>query len=206
MSSKRHHPGPTIDTGHSDTESEDNQVRSPSWAMSRGVGGTGSILETVQEAAPPATPVIRETLVEGEETVAAKPVKPTAESGSDSGGNWSAGPKGDDRRRIAAANQRPGAIMPKRSFSSLSASRGKLGDASVRNMIVETETVSSVPQVSLGGGTIERGVSGRIESGGTIRLKPSDETIRPKKDKKKQSRRPPMLPAGTGMSPQLNKS
>jgi hypothetical protein len=45
-----------------------------------------------------------------------------------------------------------------------------------------------------------------MESGASIRLKPSDETIRPKKDKKKQSRRPAMLPAGTGMSPQFNKS
>ena len=143
--------------------------------------------------------MIHEPLVE-EEAVPAISVKPIAESGSDSGGNWSARPKGEDKRSTTAATARPGDIMPKRSFSSLSVTRGKPGDQSATNMIVETETVSSVPQVSLGGGTIERGVPGRMESGGTIRLKPSDETIRPKKEKKKQSRKPPALPAGTGMS------
>src|SRR5204863_7265715 len=116
-----------------------------------GVSGTGLALETVQEAASPAPPVIHGPRVEEEDVVPAKSVKPTAESGSDSGGSRSAGHKGEDRRRIAAATARPGDIMPQRSFRSLSAARGKLGDPSATNMIVETETGSSIPQVSLGG-------------------------------------------------------
>lgn len=64
-------------------------------------------------------------------------------------------------------------------------------------MIVETETVSSVPQVAVGGGAGERGLSGRIEDGSSLRLKPSTETIRPKKEKKKGVRKTPSFMSGT---------
>ena len=46
-------------------------------------------------------------------------------------------------------------------------------------MTVETETVSSIPQVAVGGGT------GGTGNNGSLRAKPSSETIRPKKEKKK---------------------
>ena len=64
-------------------------------------------------------------------------------------------------------------------------------------MTVETETVSSIPQVAVGGGAGERGLSGRIENGSSLRLKPSAETIRPKKDKKKGVRKTPSFMSGT---------
>jgi hypothetical protein len=59
----------------------------------------------------------------------------------------------------------------------------------MKNMIVETETVSSIPQLSLGGGTADRAASGRKEPVLGVRTKASDETIRPKKEKKKQVRK-----------------
>jgi len=88
--------------------------------------------------------------------------------------------------------------MPKRSVTSLSGARGKPSEGSVRNMIVETETVSSIPQVSLGVGSGERGNAGRSDQS-SLRMKPSTETIRPRKEKKKP-RRPNTLNAGPATS------
>lgn len=72
-------------------------------------------------------------------------------------------------------------------MTSLSGTRAKPSEGSVRNMIVETETVSSIPQVSLGVGSGDRGNAGRADQG-TLRMKPSTETIRPRKEKKKTRR------------------
>lgn len=70
----------------------------------------------------------------------------------------------------------------------------------LRSMTVETETVSSIPQVSLGVGGGERGASGRNDLNGSVRLQPSNETIRPKKEKKKITRKQPSINAGTASS------
>ena len=67
-------------------------------------------------------------------------------------------------------------------------------------MTVETETVSSVPQATLSGGS-ERSGNSRGEGGpGSLRLRPSTETIRPKKDRKKTSRKQHSIQSGTGGS------
>ncbi|KKZ66420.1 hypothetical protein EMCG_07848 [[Emmonsia] crescens] len=194
MSSKRN-PSPAVEVAQCpnapEEEADDKYNRQNARvALNRGGSGTGSILETVQEAgALTESPVIlpREENVDESVPFVAKV---GVESGSDSGGNKS-------KPRISSANTRPGDIIAKRSFTSLSASRGKLGDAPARNMIIEAETVSSIPQVSLGGGAGERGVSARTDIGGSVRLKASDETIRPKKEKKKPVRKTTTLPAGT---------
>ncbi|KAF2416529.1 hypothetical protein EJ08DRAFT_673741 [Tothia fuscella] len=55
-------------------------------------------------------------------------------------------------------------------------------------MTVETETVSSIPQSTLGAPS-DRVASGRAEVGGTLRVKASNETIRPGKGRKKASRK-----------------
>lgn len=79
--------------------------------------------------------------------------------------------------------------MPRQS-SSLSAKHAK-GKAE-QTMTVETETVASIPQVALGTGS-------KTEStNGTLKAKPSTETIRPKKDKKKVPRKQPSTANGTG--------
>jgi hypothetical protein len=67
-------------------------------------------------------------------------------------------------------------------------------------MTVETETVPSVPQSAIG--NQDRSVSGRVD--GSLRLKPSNETIRPKKERKPAKRKAPSINAGTGRSPHIS--
>ncbi|KAJ5815224.1 hypothetical protein N7474_007001 [Penicillium riverlandense] len=182
--------------------------RSTPRAVTRGVGGQGSSLETVQEMTSnpstpssdtPVKPVTPEEsrLHKIDEDATPRASKQGTESGSDSGGNRSSGTKEEDpQSRPSGPAKTSGTIMPQRSFTSLSAgARGKPADGSVRNMIVETETVSSIPQVSLGVPSGERGNAGRSDQG-TLRMKPSTETIRPRKDKKKNNRRQNNLTSG----------
>ena len=189
--------------------------RSVPRAVNRGLSsGSGAPLETVQETAsdqstPSADTVLNHPAFEEsrlqkiEEDTTPKALKQigTVESGSDSGGNKSSDPKEDQRRRASSSGgTRKDAIIPKRSTTSLSGARGKPADGSARNMIVETETVSSIPQVSLSAATGDRGHSGRADHHqGTLRLKPSTETIRPKKEKKR-TRKPAPLPNGAASS------
>jgi hypothetical protein len=63
-------------------------------------------------------------------------------------------------------------------------------------MTVETETVQSIPQSSLNAG--DRLNGGRGENSGSVRLKPSNETIRPKKERKKPSAKARSVNQGTG--------
>jgi hypothetical protein len=61
-------------------------------------------------------------------------------------------------------------------------------------MTVETETVPSVAQPSIA--NQDRSASGRVDGG--VRLKPSNETIRPKKERKAPKRKAASINAGTG--------
>ncbi|KAL2834489.1 putative phospholipid metabolism enzyme regulator [Aspergillus cavernicola] len=191
----------------------DEYVTKPDRSAPRPVNrnGSSSALETVQEASDQSTPstdtiLLASTLEEEErlekidEDATPKASRLHTESGSDSGGNKSSEQMEENHRRpsFAAAN-RPNTLIPKRSSTSLSGgSRAKPADGSVRNMIVETETVSSIPQVSLGVGNGDRGSSGRVDSG-TLRMKPSTETIRPKKEKRRV-RKPAPLASGAASS------
>ncbi|KAF2764202.1 hypothetical protein EJ03DRAFT_346377 [Teratosphaeria nubilosa] len=65
-------------------------------------------------------------------------------------------------------------------------------------MTVETETVASIPQSALNPG--DRIGSGRVDPSGTLRLKPSTETIRPKKERKKPSQKARSINQGTASS------
>lgn len=67
-------------------------------------------------------------------------------------------------------------------------------------MTVETETVPSVAQASIS--NQDRSVSGRTD--GSLRLKPSNETIRPKREKKAPKRKAPSIHSGTGRSPRIS--
>ncbi|KAL9109023.1 MAG: hypothetical protein Q9227_006263 [Pyrenula ochraceoflavens] len=126
-----------------------------------------------------------------------------SDSGNESGGKRPASLKtsASDLRVNNLAPSRPSPVMPKRSLTSLNLAKSKtLAEPPLRSMTVETETVSSVPQVSLGVGGGERGPSGRSDGGGSLRTKPSVETIRPKKDKKRTARKQPSINAGTASS------
>ena len=177
----------------------------------RGVSGQGPPLETVQEmASNPSTP---------SSDTALKPVTPddsrlhtidedptpraskhqSVESGSDSGGNRSSETTEENRSQPAGGAKTPKTLMPQRSSTSLSAgARGKPADGSVRNMIVETETVSSIPQVSLGVGSGERGTASRAEQG-TLKNKKSTDTVRApvtRNNPQKRKRRNNAIPTG----------
>ena len=71
-------------------------------------------------------------------------------------------------------------------------------EGAIQSMTVETETVSSVPQVAVGGGAGERGALGRGDGGGSLRMRPSLETVRPRRDRKKTTRKTPSLATGAG--------
>ena len=177
-------------------------------------------LETVQESSLPAESAteiglaqqgnqaddkergftIEEDLIEG---AVSKASNTPAESGSDSGGNKTVPVKSNAKQirkpSTAQAAHRPPNVNPKRSLSQLNPTKAKTaGEGSVKNMTVETETVSSVPQVAVGGGASDRSFTGRIDANGSIRLKPSNETIRPKKERRKTVRKAPSINSGTG--------
>ena len=90
--------------------------------------------------------------------------------------------------------------MTQKPYSPLAPPKARSGQENAGNMTVETETVSSVPQATLSGGS-ERSGNSRGEGGpGSLRLKPSTETIRPRKDRKKTSRKQTSIQSGTGGS------
>ena len=190
----------------------------------RGISGSGSALETVQESSLPSTPAIpagkptqakqggsndRPDRIEENpmEEALARDTQSLIGSGNESAGHKSGDTKGIDegkerRKSTTAANSaKPMGVHPKRSYSQLPFTKSKTAtEGSVKNMSVETETVSSIPQVALGGGAGERNPLTRTETTGSLRLRPSQETVRPRKEKEKKKavRKAPSLNAGTG--------
>lgn len=104
---------------------------------------------------------------------------------------------GGDSGTAKAELRRPTSVPPpplvSRQSSALSTKQAKpKPEGSTQNMTVETETVPSVPQVALATGA-------KSEAGnGTLKAKPSTETIRPKKEKKKSTRKQPPVSSATG--------
>jgi hypothetical protein len=162
---------------------------------------TASTLETVAENSVPPTPLADSTATSPEESRNATPVpKSNPEvrpdqinvNRDDSAGEGSskAATQSNGRRSRAPSSSRPGTDLAKRSFTNLTSSSKKSADPP-RTMTVETETVSSIPQL------LNPDRSGRDRDGnGSVRTKPSNETIRPKK-KDKKPRKTPSLHSGT---------
>ncbi|TQS37392.1 hypothetical protein Golomagni_02137 [Golovinomyces magnicellulatus] len=191
-----------------DSESEELPLFSGMRTPARGVSGASSTLETVQEISQPGTPthgadrIIEKfeitmaksaTYQEDEDeygspkTITLKTSISANESGNESAEKKEAKLKAI-RSSIPSVNRPSG--IPSKSFISAGIGRGKAsGEGSSQNMTVETETVSSISQIAVGPGGL-----GNI---GHIRAKPSSETIRPKKEKKKAVRKPPSLNSGT---------
>jgi hypothetical protein len=105
---------------------------------------------------------------------------------------------GNESGNSMADMKRPTSVPPpvvSRQSSALSAKGGKTkAEGSTQNMTVETETVPSIPQIALSTNT--KGEN----SNGTLKTKPSNETIRPRREKKKATRKQPAAVAGTGTS------
>jgi len=101
--------------------------------------------------------------------------------------------KGKMQEQRTTYTHRPHTVSAKPSLSSMS---NRSRDPPLRNMTVETETVPSVAQASIV--NQDRSASGRVDGG--VRLKPSNETIRPKKDRKPAKRKAASINAGTASS------
>lgn len=126
------------------------------------------------------------TPVPDNRTLRPKPNMAGGESGSD-GGN-----RTETRRTTGPV---PAPPLMTRQSSAMSSKQGKgkaAGEGSTQHMTVETETVSSIPQVALAPAT------STVTGTGTLKHKPSTETIKPKKEKKKPGRKQQPVHTGNG--------
>lgn len=121
------------------------------------------------------------------------------ESGSESGGNSKPEDRGRRTEQKKASSARPSATS-RNSFTGLVPGKSRSVTEPSKNMTVETETVRSVPQGVMGQ---PQGLPapGRGEPSGSLRLKPSNETIRPKREKRRTVRKAPSITSGTGRYP-----
>ncbi|KAK1836028.1 vacuolar segregation protein 7 [Podospora conica] len=188
----------------SDTDNDDAFLPSGVRTPARGV--SSSTLETVQEVSPLGSPRALEESME--EKLRESFVSETSQSdaadnsfikslvGKGNMTNESGSETGSIKtgRRSGPSTNVPSLATRQSSSSKPSTTKGKAGEGSLQSMTVETETVASIPQVALAAG------GGTQNTTGTLRQKPSTETIRPKKDKRKASRKPAPVTAGTASS------
>lgn len=180
------------DENQTPTSSNMGGVKSPA----RGPSTSSTTLETVQEISHPVTPMPTQVDGTSEEqnpidlAVLNKDHKSKAkqadkvDSGSESGEK-----KGEVKLKATASGMLRPTIVPTLRPAASGTFKKPSEGSSTKNMTVETETVSSVPIVAVGGG-------GTIN--GSIRAKPSSETIRPKKEKRKTARKQQSIAAGVG--------
>jgi hypothetical protein len=194
-------PQPPESQQVSESDTEEIQLQSGIRTPAR-----SSTLETVQEISLPGSPQVSTDVAmekvteklaselashyEGSRearTLRAPPPVSTAESGSESGSVKT------ESRRTAGTVAPPPLMSRQSSTMSVKPGKGKAStEGSTQNMTVETETVAAVPSVSVAPPTVQG------SSTNTLKAKPSTETIRPKKDKKKSTRKQPAVGTGTG--------
>ncbi|OQN96993.1 hypothetical protein B0A48_16967 [Cryoendolithus antarcticus] len=198
----------------------DTLQAAPKMPSSRGPSGK-STLETVQEntadaIAEPAAAVQAAadlkpfTKIVDDEKSTPKRQDTTEDGGergilseSEGGGGYKSDSKPSPRASIAQQmsstniQQRAKTAPSKNGFMPLTTTKSRQPDG-VRNMTVETETVQSIPQSGLNAG--DRSGPGRGDASGSIRLKPSNETIRPKKERKRGTQKARSITQGTASS------
>ncbi|KAI8966562.1 vacuolar segregation subunit 7-domain-containing protein [Daldinia sp. FL1419] len=205
-------PSPYVESASqstSDNEAEDSQLSSGMRTPARGPSNGSSTLETVQEVSQPNTPrpgldVALEKLAE---TVAAQSSVQSKSSGSTikrtgSSQNATNSESGSDggnvrsSRRTSTAGPAPSLHSRQSSTTLKYGAKGPTsGESSSRNMTVETEQISNLPGLSIAPNTRSQGANG------SLRTKPSSETIKPKKEKKKNARKPASVASGNGELP-----
>lgn len=182
--------------------------QTPGKNTSRGASGK-STLETVQEnstddvrepspAAVKAAADLRPlTRLSEDDDAPGKREKNTVETEKHTqpgeSGSESAGAKSTKQKAQSSDTYRPKSTHTK-SYTPLSSAKSRQSEGK-QNMTVETETVPSIPQSALSTG--ERSGGGRVDLNGSVRLKPSNETIRPKKERKR-ALKPRSITQGTG--------
>jgi hypothetical protein len=210
ISVQRATPSPHVEPpSHSPTDSDaEDHLQAGTKTPSRGPSSGSSTLETVQEVSQPNTPgpgldaaidklaestTSQSSQIENStESIAKQSQKGQAgqnsESGSDSGSGKAS------TRRSSNATAPPPLLHSRQSSTALKfGPRAQAsGESSSRNMTVETEEVTNMQKLSLAPNPVAPGVNG------SVRTKPSSETIKPKKDKKKQTRKPTSVASGAG--------
>jgi hypothetical protein len=188
-------PSPPDTAPLSESETEDIQLQS-----GLRTPAPGSMLETVQEVSLPSSPGVvtheameqvkeklKSELVSEDEggyvndakTLRARSGLYNAESGSENGS-------------LTTEPKKPSAPTMSRQSSSISTAGTKTKpEGTTQNMTVETETVVSVPNVVLA-------PVGQQGGGSTLKRRPSTETIKPKREKKRTGRKQATVPAGAG--------
>ncbi len=205
---QRSTPSPQLhaEPSPSDSELDDTYLQPGARTPARGTGGTASTLETVQEASPLGAPLGLDSALEkledsitsdagSQPDTAELPATKTFwsraalapnESGSDSGSA-----KADRRSGVTSA---PPTLTSRQSSTSTKlngAGKAKPSEGPLQSVTVETETVTSIPQVSVAPTAVQ-------VINGSLRANPSSETIRPKKEKKKTSRKQTAVAPGNG--------
>ncbi|KAG5928992.1 hypothetical protein E4U42_007489 [Claviceps africana] len=99
----------------------------------------------------------------------------------------------DARRPSSVPPSAPPPLVSRPSTISTKPGKSKQETGLTQSMTVETETVASIPQVVLSAGNKDSG-------SGTLRAKPSTETIKPRKEKKKVARKQPVVNSGAASS------
>ncbi|KAK2065232.1 phospholipid metabolism enzyme regulator [Colletotrichum caudatum] len=195
-------PSPQPDPLPSMSESETDDSQLPSGVRTP-VTANGSALETVQEVSLPNSPgQMDSTLEKVSERLAQEAAASADNLHADanrtirlSRGSLQAAETGDNGTLKVRSQSSAPAPNVTRQPSILSNKQGKgkaAGEGS--SLIVETETVSSIPQVALA-------PASKLEAGGgTLKAKPSTETIRPKKEKKRTSRKQPTVNSSNASS------
>lgn len=192
----------------SDNEAEESQLPSGMRTPARGPSNGSSTLETVQEVSPntprPGLDVAVEKLAETaaaqssahskssgstiKRTTSSQNATNNSESGSDGGnvkssrGTSTVGPAPSLHSRQSSTTLKYGAKGP------------TSGESSSRNMTVETEQINNLPGLSIATNTRGQGANG------SLRTKLSSETIKPKKEKKKHTRKPASVASGNASS------
>ncbi|RYP39335.1 hypothetical protein DL767_002246 [Monosporascus sp. MG133] len=206
-------PVPQVDGASqpvSDNEVDDPHLRPGTRTPARGPSSGSSALETVQEVSQPNSPPpgLEAAIEKLQETAAAqaspqdgsteknayKTTKKEQSSQNGESGSDSGSVKMGTRRSSAQA---PPLLHSRQSSTALKfGNRGQTtGESSSRNMTVETEEVKNMQKISL---VPNVGAQGGNTS---LRTKASNETIKPKKEKKKHSRKPAAVASGTGETP-----
>lgn len=196
-------------------EAEESYLSSGMRTPARGPSNGSSTLETVQEVSQPNTPrlglvaAIRKLEETATSQIASQKSKSDATSNSVKSSHNAASESGSDsgsvktstRRSSIAAPPPPPPLLHSRQSSSTLKFGGRggqtSGESSSRNMTVETEEVKDMPQLSL----IPNAGGQRMN--GSLRTRPSTETIKPRKEKKKHTRKTTSVASNNGEPPHL---
>ncbi|KAI0387093.1 vacuolar segregation subunit 7-domain-containing protein [Hypomontagnella monticulosa] len=204
-------PSPHVESASqstSDNEAEELHLPSGMRTPARGTSNGSSTLETVQEVSQPNTPRpdLDAAIEKLAETAAAQSAQ-TKGSGStikksNSSQNATNSESGSEGGNVKVNPRRTSTTGPTPSLHSRNSSSAlKFGgkgptsaESSSRNMTVETEQINNLQGISLATNTRGQGANG------SLRTKPSTETIKPKKEKKKHTRKTTSVASGNASS------